>query len=134
MVLGYRKILKMLLSQVFKVIVEQIMLYLLLYLQQFLHGFLLEFEEFWGLKQELSCKTGNNIVYMHANSGIGIQNNKSRIRFIFLKSNGITTIPIKEFRFVTYDINSTNKETFATNCGVSVGFARKADHTSKVSN
>ncbi|MDI5889313.1 hypothetical protein QLS42_15730, partial [Flavobacterium sp. LB3P48] len=74
-------------------------------------------------------QNGDNIVYTHGAGGTGIPNNKSRIRFTFLRADGITTIPLDDFRFVINDIDGPNNEALATDCGASVRFAGTADPT-----
>lgn len=72
---------------------------------------------------------GDNIVYTHGAGGTGIPNNRSRIRFTFLRADGVTPIPVNDFRFVINDIDGPNKEALATDCGASVRFTATADPT-----
>lgn len=73
--------------------------------------------------------SADNIRYTHGTGGIGIPNNKSRIRFTFLTADGVTPIPVNDFRFVINDIDGPNNEALATDCGASVRFTATANPT-----
>ncbi|MGB6152563.1 MAG: hypothetical protein WBG48_11270, partial [Pricia sp.] len=71
-------------------------------------------------------QSGDNIVYRHTNDGAGPQTilggNLSRIRFTFLQADGITPIPLNDFRFVINDIDGPNNEGLETDCDSGVRF------------
>ena len=69
---------------------------------------------------------GDNIRYRITSATAGIPNNYSRIRFTFLQADGITPIPVNDFRFVINDIDGPNNEALATDCGSNVRFSATA--------
>ncbi len=77
-------------------------------------------------------QSGDNIRYTHGTGGVGIPNNISRIRFTMLQSDGVTPIPVNDFRFVINDIDGPNNEALATDCGANVRFTATADPTNLV--
>ena len=70
--------------------------------------------------------TGDNIMYRVSSATSGIPNNLSRIRFLFLQADGVTPIPVSDFRFVINDIDGPNNEALATDCGANVRFTATA--------
>ncbi|WP_162880025.1 Ig-like domain-containing protein, partial [Lutibacter oceani] len=75
---------------------------------------------------------GDDIRYTSNSLTSGIPNNLSRIRFTFLQADGVTQIPVNDFRFVINDIDGPNNEGLATNCGANVRFNATADPTNLV--
>ncbi|MFI0426351.1 MAG: hypothetical protein ACH34V_05290, partial [Flavobacterium sp.] len=71
----------------------------------------------------------DNVRYTSNPAGPGIPNNLSRIRFTFLQADGVTPVPINDYRFVINDIDGPNNESLATDCGASVRFTATADPT-----
>jgi outer membrane protein OmpA-like peptidoglycan-associated protein len=55
--------------------------------------------------------------------------NKSRIRFTFLKSDKRTPIELNDFRFIINDIDGPSNESLATNCRAGVRFIGTAQKT-----
>ncbi|WP_264549478.1 gliding motility-associated C-terminal domain-containing protein [Flavobacterium sp. N2820] len=78
-------------------------------------------------------RTGDNFTYEH-NSGFtaGIPNNLTRFRISFLLADGVTTIPVNDYRFVINDIDGANNESLATNCGSGIRFTATAIPTNLV--
>ncbi|HHC80079.1 MAG TPA: hypothetical protein ENK46_09370, partial [Flavobacteriia bacterium] len=77
-------------------------------------------------------KSGDNIRYTSSSSVSGIPGNLSRIRYAFLQADGITPIPVNDFRFVINDIDGPNNEALATDCGANVRFTATAIPTNLV--
>src|SRR5574343_379186 len=78
-------------------------------------------------------QTGDNFTYEH-NSGFtaGIPNNLTRFRISFLLADGVTLIPLNDYRFVINDIDGPNNESLATNCGSGIRFTATAIPTNLV--
>ena len=78
--------------------------------------------------------TNDNFSYRHVNPGItpGIPNNVSRMRISFLQADGVTPIPVNDFRFVINDIDGPNNESLGTSCGSAVRFTATADPTNLI--
>ena len=77
-------------------------------------------------------QNGDNIRYRISSATPGIPNNYSRIRFTFLQADGITSIPVNDFRFVINDIDGPNNEALATDCGSNVRFSATAIPTNLI--
>ncbi|MCF6182500.1 Ig-like domain-containing protein [Lutibacter sp.] len=71
-------------------------------------------------------QSGDNIRYRISSATSGIPNNYSRIRYSFLQADGVTPIPVNDFRFVINDIDGPNNEALATDCGANVRFSATA--------
>ncbi len=77
-------------------------------------------------------REGDDIRYTSRPVSSGIPNNLSRIRFTFLKPDGVTPINPQDFRFVINDIDGPNNEALGTNCGANVRFTGTADPTNMI--
>lgn len=78
--------------------------------------------------------TNDNFSYRHVNPGItpGIPNNVTRMRVSFLQADGITPVPVNDFRFIINDIDGPNNESLGTNCGANVRFTATAVTTNLI--
>ncbi|WP_457617596.1 hypothetical protein, partial [Lutibacter sp.] len=74
----------------------------------------------------------DNIRYTSRPTVSGIPGNSTRIRFSFLQADGVTPIPVNDFRFVINDIDGPNNEGLGTNCGNNVRFTATADPTNLI--
>ncbi|MEJ6617310.1 MAG: thrombospondin type 3 repeat-containing protein, partial [Crocinitomicaceae bacterium] len=64
----------------------------------------------------------DNIRYTRSTAS-AYPNNNCRIRFTFLQADGVTPVPVNDFRFVINDIDGPNNEALATSCGAGVRFS-----------
>ena len=76
--------------------------------------------------------SGDDIRYTSTSTVSGIPNNLSRIRFTFLQADGLTPIPVNDFRFIINDIDGPNNEALGTDCGASLRFSAVADPTNLI--
>ena len=70
-------------------------------------------------------QSGDNILYFHPNDGAGPQTvpaNVSRIRLSLLRADGVTLIPLNDFRFIINDIDGPDNEGLDTDCDSGVRF------------
>ncbi|MEP0459388.1 MAG: hypothetical protein ABJD45_12465, partial [Nonlabens sp.] len=72
---------------------------------------------------------GDDIRYASQSAATGIPANRSRIRFSFLESDGVTLVAVNDFRLKINDIDGIDNEGLATNCDSGVRFTATADPT-----
>ena len=74
----------------------------------------------------------DNIRYTSMSTKSGIPENRSKIRFLFLKSDKKMPIPFNDFRFIINDIDGPNNEALATNCDAKLHFLGTANPTNLI--
>ena len=73
-----------------------------------------------GPQDGIFTQHGDNIRYISLSKVKGIPENKSKIKFTFLKSDKITPIELHSFRVIINDIDGPDNESLAAKCQISL--------------